>query len=46
MHAHRATMSKDKEVTMAHAFAAKMGDDAGAVMDLVTELDMDHYENS
>lgn len=46
MHAHSAMMSKDEEVIMAQAFATKVGNSTGAVMDPETELDMGHYDHS
>lgn len=39
-------MSEQKEVAMAQTFAAKVGNGAGAAMDPVTKLDMDHYNPS
>lgn len=44
--AHRASMSEDEEVAIAHAFVTEVGNGVRVVMDLVIELDMDHFDNS
>lgn len=46
MCAHGAVMSEDEEVTMAWMFVAEVVNGVGGEMDLVTKLDMNHYDHS
>lgn len=39
-------MSEDEETAMARVFAVEVRNGAGAMMNLVTELGMNHYNHS